>query len=1202
MPAPRTTDRRNPDRRMSARTLFEPAAQPVNTGHSMTPSMTNSTNLAAQNRRLPWLPCSALAVLFAACSGGGDSDSVKGTSGDFLVLRTTPPDNGKLFLNEPIRIDFSNKVDLRSADLNTISFQVFDLNGNALNERPAGSFSLGTSAGDESPGRQLVFTPRFPTNNSYTDGGFKPGRVYITQLVGGDRRNETTLLDQQGRGLAQPVSFRFQTADGTTPSQLFSDTKAGGPRRIDFTVRPMVGNVVPLNRFSTDPVEIELAFDQPLNPADTNVPVTVSADPLRRDISNRGRIFLEYDDQTTQGIWIPATVDLEVNAREGSKVVLRPIGILPNNADVRVIVENTVEDMSGESNVTDAAYDRIFATFRTTDSFTPQYDALVENFNQTSTINEDAAFLEPQAVRRNGKITASFNFDGGETRLSYRPTQREVILDTDFTQITPENSQPINVSGGVFSFSRVEIPEGVIVRGAGTNPMVWLCTGDFIVDGTLTVDGGDGQRVDSLNSANAPTPGGIGVCGGGNGGRGSPNSTDRSPTGQPGFGPGQRPGLGGEPGRLSCVASCNRGSAGGGGSFVTQGDPYYPLTRTGVTDWPQVDGEGGQGCLNRSLPGGAPGGRPFFDSRTDNDFWGQGVNVFRGVRITGELLAPIGGAGGGGGGDRGPRCNTGDPGFINDNKGGGGGGGAGILIVQALGQIKIGRRGLISANGGQGGGGEQAGGNNEGGGGGGASGGMIVLMTGQGLEIEVHGNENSTPTPRSTYGEGDFEFAISADGGIGTQGRFGGLEILNKYPFGSQSTWNQKPTGALGGLGLVQILVPPGDDQSDNTGNRLDDRIRFVFRDNNGTLQTVSPDRKRRLLGWRGWPDDVLGFRVDDNGNQVQLQIVQSGNYVNNPSGEGDIRPSPILLPSPFGAVSRAQSSWIDLGSAVRERRDQTPLRDDPRTVVALPGQEPRPDFSDFDAPSTPGDDQFGFKGTARNADYQGYIQFDQNGSQVIPEVQFPGGNSFEVEQVVADDYDGMPAHRVELSGGRGFAAEDNRYANYRWATTDASGNGIDFRILGHEVREGRTFVYLDPEQAYPSNNASGRVLAKFFAVTTENSPGLGSTYLVDPNDPSTRAPVANVRIGFAFHTDPSEGAGPNRWPNATNPAEAQFEYDLFNPAFQTWLQTRRPQFVQWDVVFNSRFSPLPGNDSGQPLTSEVPLPELDYVVLPYRF
>jgi hypothetical protein len=1158
-----------------------------------------------QTRSLWWLPLTGFAVLLAACSGSSSGDSVKGTSGDFLVLRSTPPDNGKLFLNEAIQIDFSNRVDLRSADLNTVAFQVFDLNGNPLNERPAGTFSLAASPGDATPGRRLVFTPRFPTNNTFTNGGFRPGRVYIVQLVGGDPRNQTTLTDENGRGLAQPVSFRFQSADGTTPSQLFSDTRAGGPRRVAFRVGPMDGTEVSLSKFAAERVDIELEFDQPLNPADTNVPVTVSADPLLRDISNRGRIFLEYNDAQSQGIWIPSTVDLESNTREGSRVVLRPIGVLPNNAEVRVIVENTVEDMSGESNVTDAAYDRIFATFRTTDSFEPQFDAIVEEFDAQSAIDPDAAFLEPRAVQQGGKIAASFNFAGGETRLSYRPTQREVILDTNFTQITPENSQPINVSGGVFSFSRVEIPEGVLVRGIGTNPMTWLVTGDFIVNGTLAVDGGLGARVDTLNSANFPTPGGIGVCGGGNGGRGSPNAVDRSESGEAGFGPGQRPGGGGEPGRLSCQASCNRGSAGGGGSYSTLGDPFYPLTRTSVTDWPQLDGEGGQGCLNKTLPGGAPGARPFRDSRIDNDFWGEGVNVFRGIRITGEMLAPVGGAGGGGGGDKAPRCNTGDPGFISDNKGGGGGGGAGVLVIQALGQIRIGRSGLISAIGGNGGGGEQAGGNNEGGGGGAGSGGMIVLMAGQGLEIAVHGNEAATPNPRSTYGEGDFDFAISADGGIGTQGRFGGTEILNKYPFGSQSTWNQKPVGAFGGLGLVQILVPPGDDQSDNTGNRLDDRIRFVT-DSGGTLQEVSPERKKRLLAWRGWPDEILGQRVDDNGNEIRLQILNaSGVYVDSPAGEGDIRPSPILLPSPFGAVSRAQSRWIDMGAAVRQRRDVTPADDDPRTVVAPPGEEPRPDFADTDAPPVPGGDQFGFKGVARNPNYVGYIDFDTSGEQIVPVVQFAAGTDFQVAGVVSDTYHGQAAHRIELANGAGFDAEDDRYASYRWQTTDAGTtppSSLDFRILGHRVDNNRTFVYLAQDRAYPAGNADGRVIAKFFAVRTEDNDGLGSTYLVDPNDPTSRTPVANVRIGFAFHTDPTQGPGPSRWPSGTDPNEAQFEYDLFNPDFQQWLQSNRPAFVQWDVLFNSRFSSLPGNDSGQPLTSSMPLPELDYLVLPYRF
>src|SRR5690606_1047332 len=112
----------------------------------------------------------SFAFSIVACSaGGGGSGGVPGTSGDFLVMRTTPPNNGRLFLNEEVRIDFTNRVDLASADLNTMSFQVFDLNGNALSEAAAGTFSIGTAAGDSEPGRQLVFTPRFPTDNAFSN-------------------------------------------------------------------------------------------------------------------------------------------------------------------------------------------------------------------------------------------------------------------------------------------------------------------------------------------------------------------------------------------------------------------------------------------------------------------------------------------------------------------------------------------------------------------------------------------------------------------------------------------------------------------------------------------------------------------------------------------------------------------------------------------------------------------------------------------------------------------------------------------------------------------------------------------------------------------------------------------------------------------------------------------------------------------------
>jgi hypothetical protein len=1118
-----------------------------------------------------------LVMLLAACSGGGgDPNSVKGTSGDFLVLRTSPPNNGKLFLNEPIQIDFSNEVDLSTADLNTVSFAVFDLNGNALNEQPAGEFVVARSTGDTSGlNRQLVFSPRFPTNNTFDNGGFRPGRVYVTQLVGGDARNRSVLRDTRGKALAQPVSFRFTTADGTTPAQLFKDTRPGGPRKSSFAVTPSDNDGVSLNKLGLTAVEIRLGFDQPLNPSSENVPVRVQADPLKRDLTTRGRMFLEYDDPNGRNTWIPATVDLEKNTLQGSTVVLRPVGVLPNNAEVRVVVLSTLEDMSGESNVSDASYDPVFARFGTRRDFEPQYDAIVERFESTNAVDTSAAFLEPQAVIRDGRIAASFAFEGGDSRLVYEPNAREVILNTDFTQIVPKGAPPINVAGGVFTFKEVTIPEGVLVRGAGTKPMVWLVTGDFTVHGTLSVDGGLGARVDTLNSANFPTGGGVGTCGGGNGGKGSPNSAGRSENGEPGFGPNQKPGGGGEGGKLSCTSSCNRGSAGGGGSLSTQGDPYYPLTGTA---WPQVTGEGGKGCTAKTLPGGVPGPRPFVDSRAENNFWGAGIDVFRQIRIEGELLTPVGGAGGGGGGDRSTSCAIpGGSGFISDNKGGGGGGGAGVLIVKALGRIIIGRNGQITANGGHGGGGEQAGGNNEGGGGGAGSGGTIVLMAGQGIDIFVHG---SNPQNKATYGEADFEFAIAADGGVGTQGRFSSPEILGKYPPGNTS-WNNFPTGGFGGMGIIQLMVPPGDD-ADQTGNRLDDNVRFFFINSVGVVEEVTPARKKALLAWRGWPD-AQGVLRDDNGVQINLG-----------RNEGDMRPSPIMLPSPFGAISRARSRWIDLGFAVREPVTGTPGPNTPRVVVSSAANAPKPDFF--------------FDGTSRQLADQGYALYSSTGQVEFPVVHVGGQNRVAIRSVSTQaSFGGEPAYLVELTEARLGSIKD-RYAQYRARFLNDSGATLgDLRILGHTDRS----LFLEASAPIPSGAASLQIVAKFFEVITGGQPGLGPTFEVG----NTQVPVANVRIGFAFHTKPSEGFSANRYPNPTDPTTPGklFEFDLNSVAFQKYLNgdplasppvpPRRPSFVQWDILFNNRFHPTAaGNNSAQPLTADLPLPTIDYLVIPYRF
>ncbi|MBM4061550.1 MAG: hypothetical protein FJ265_10720, partial [Planctomycetes bacterium] len=384
-----------------------------------------------------FLPVAALAAL-AACSGGTVATGENRTGGNFLVLETEPGNNGRIFLNDPVSIDFSNKVDLESASLDTVSFQALDQLGNPVSELVSGTFELATSPGDSEPGRRLMFVPRFATNNLYDNGGFRAGRTYLVRLVGGTSYNGTALRDVEGKVLRVPVTFAFSTAEGTLPTQLYRNPAAGGPKRRNppnhLTVSSATDlQAVPLNLFGAPPVEVRLAFDQALNPADTNVPVSFDSNPLVRNISQRGRIFLEYDDpdlNPSLPTWIPTDVELEQNNLSGAVVALRPVGVLPNNASIRVIVESTLEDISGESNVGELAYDRVFGSFRTERSFDQQFNAVAEDFLDSDGIDFGASFPEPQAEVGPGYIKASFSFEGSPTSLEYEPTAREVVLNT----------------------------------------------------------------------------------------------------------------------------------------------------------------------------------------------------------------------------------------------------------------------------------------------------------------------------------------------------------------------------------------------------------------------------------------------------------------------------------------------------------------------------------------------------------------------------------------------------------------------------------------------------------------------------------------------------------------------------------------------------------------------------------------------------
>ncbi len=1158
------------------------------------------------------LAVAALALSLVGCGGGSSPAGLSGTGGDFVLLRVTPPDNAKLFLNDSIQFDFSTAVEPSTADLNAISFSVFDLTGRPLGEQPRGVFRVTRTPGDAQVGRRLEFVPLLPSDDLFTNGGFKPGRRYLVQLVGGDPRNGAVLRDTTGRSLTVPVSFNFSTVDGSSPAELFRNTKLGGPRRTSFEVRP--STVDPVTReLIVDPsfvnnsaLEVRLGFDQPLNPQRVNVPSGIELNPVLRDKAKRGRVYLEYDDPSVGGAetWIPADVDLESNSLDGAMVVLRPRGSLPNNALVRVIVTNSMEDMSGESNVADQAYSTLFGSFRVQPRHEPQFDALVERFTAAGEVDFTAPFTEPFADVSEGYVRASLAFEGSDTSLDFDPADLRTVLNTDYTQVRMRSGRVVNVAGGVFEFKNVTIPAGYQVIGEGTKPMVWLITGNLDVEGSLTVNGGDGEVVRTTN-ADAPAAGGVGQCNGGNGGRGSVNTTGRTEVAESGFGPGNTVGGGGEGGRHSCQGTtgniCRIGSGGGGGSYASKGDPDF-YTRFLAVNPPDVamrGGDGRVGCQNKNAnqPGvipGAAGPIGFVDPDENNNFVGTSLRFTNGVpgfRTSGELAAARGGSGGGGGGDGATDCSSVSQ-WRTDAKGGGGGGGAGILIIKCLGKVRIRAAGSISANGGAGGGGAPNGASGAstsspaGGGGGAGSGGTVIIMAPR-IDVVKHG-ETYGGASVSQRSNGAYSFAITADGNVGLRTPYALMPIRGKYPTAYQTadrpetpgSWHNdigdQPVGGFGGNGVVQLLTPSSND-ADSTGSFFDDNIYFY--NTNGDLDAGNPAPvadKVRYLGWRGYRDDA-GARINDRGVVI--------NVPNNGFGMGDIKPPPILLPLPYGPKTRVRSRLIDMG---RVDREPTNVPQGVRAITERGNQGGDPFTNLMRGPT------YLFAGTSSDdaSPTKGYVAYDDNGVATFPAV---AGSESPVAQIdTAATFNGRPSFRVTLAQASALLGQiPGRYTGYMAQLLSGTTQVAEYRVLGHDDRN----IHLDARAgALPAATVSTiRLAAKFFQVETDGVPGLGPT--ISRN--GRRVPRGNTQIGFAFYRDPRDPA--TRYP-ATG-----FEYGLSldRPELLRQIRDGRYRYVQYDVVFNMLFTEdnSTGNiDTTRTLTPSTPRPALRELALPFQF
>ena len=89
--------------------------------------------------------------------------------------------------------------------------------------------------------------------------------------------------------------------------------------------------------------------------------------------------------------------------------------------------------------------------------------------------------------------------------------------------------------------------------------------------------------------------------------------------------------------------------------------------------------------------------------------------------------------------------------------------------------------------------------------------------------------------------------------------------------------------------------------------------------------------------------------------------------------------------------------------------------------------------------------------------------------------------------------------------------------------------------------------------------------------------------------------PVANVRVGWAFHTDPSDENAP-RYPAQ----DGTFAYQLDATALET-IRSEQMSFVQWDILFDMSYVEV-GGDTPPALNPETNRPELHFLRLPFRF
>ena len=893
--------------------------------------------------------------LVAGCSSGSSSGS-SSPGGTGLAVNTISVLEGAVWkINRAIDITFNKPVDLSTVNFNTI--QIIDGTGVSA----TGVF-LQPQTGGQTQTNVVRFQPNCPEEDDFSDAGLQVNTAYQLRVLGAsDTTQGITVRSTAGLSVQEGQLVNFTTPDSTLPEVLFLDTVPGPPavivRELGLTSATEVeathlqlggdptnrqyfdanglGILAPLNKYS-DPSSqwvAKLYFNQPVLASSNNI--------------NSNRIRFEYRAEPNEP-WevVPTQVELDQNCVEsGSILDVRPLGIVPQGSEMRLVVRQGFVDLTGDPNPQDNTDFAEMNTETVLVNNLPALDSdeLLEPFvlggEQAGSLEDLTTPLgDPRADwGKDGRLEASFDFGGtggpNGTFDYHVQSGTSVSISTTTATIqggpggTPQFSQ--TVINGVMDVRDLFVPADSQLIFVGPNPVTILASGNVQIDGLITINGGNNDGVGTLNTTFIPEPGAAGNAGGGKGGTGSFLTSSSTPRGGSGFGPGNlagRGGQGGESGFHQTIENARRPGGGGGGRLGE--DVFYdhdPLVLTdplrqcqtliGMDSEPGFAGGAmGLGAISQSVraQGGMVGPDPFRDSRSDNNFFGTLITSSNELLI-GELDGLTAGSGGGAGGDAAttnqyPRIPF-QPG--GDEKGSGGGGGAGGISILAIGKIEFGPDGSLTAIGGHGGGGEnQLFFDRVGGGSGGGSGGHVVLSSANSIAFNGMSTNSGDEYRDDLVGHRLRPItAVGGEGGAGHENAGGARET-------GPQVWqcDAIPLGRVNPIPLATgIPVPP-----------LRDPAAGCF---SASLMLDWNDEEGPVLGAGGdGSPGLVQLHVDDPDANIQFDGIAPGETWADADVTKVIAPRPLGWYAPgaatdkfvafFGRISVAQSEWIPLGLA----------------------------------------------------------------------------------------------------------------------------------------------------------------------------------------------------------------------------------------------------------------------------------------------